>query len=281
MFCHYCGGANPDDARYCRTCGREIVWQAKASKAPTETAVKLGEMTGEQPGETPCPLCGKGIGTTKKQKELYGIRVCAACVQGFANRRHFAFLIDYSLMVLAVVSAASISGDPGSASTLSTVVFLACCILFLLRDGFNGHSPGKALLGLRVIDVSSGKPARALASLRRNLPLTIPILWLPMAFQLVKGPRLGDEYARTRVIWKKYSDKAPFSRLGPDNGARAQPRWTLTRILVCFLGAFFGLVMLMHGVNGVSSGQWARGALGLLLGALLLLGAWAVAKGRG
>ncbi len=41
MFCNYCGAPNPDDARYCRACGRSMNWNpaqtpaASPSTAPT------------------------------------------------------------------------------------------------------------------------------------------------------------------------------------------------------------------------------------------------------
>jgi len=84
-------------------------------------------------------------------------------------------------------------------------------LVWLCKDGLRGYSPGKAIVGVQVLDVASRKPTGLWASFKRNLPLVIPFMVLIVAFQLLRGPRTGDRWAHTRVIWRKYIDKAPFS----------------------------------------------------------------------
>ncbi|MCP3902337.1 MAG: hypothetical protein GY715_01770 [Planctomycetes bacterium] len=47
----------------------------------------------------------------------------------------------------------------------------------------------------------------------RNLPLLIPLAPLFIAFSLLKGKRLGDGWANTRVVWNKYEHHPLFTGL--------------------------------------------------------------------
>ena len=66
-------------------------------------------------------------------------------------------------------------------------------------------------MGLQVVDSVSREPIGFEQSFRRNLGLIIPIVPLIIASQMRRGPRCGDHWAGTTVIWKKYGDKAPFN----------------------------------------------------------------------
>jgi hypothetical protein len=94
---------------------------------------------------------------------------------------------------------------------VACIANLVGLLVWLCKDGLRGYSPGKAMAGVQVLDVASRKPAGLWASFKRNLPLAIPFMVLIVAFQLLRGPRTGDRWARTRVVWRKYIDKAPFS----------------------------------------------------------------------
>jgi uncharacterized RDD family membrane protein YckC len=82
--------------------------------------------------------------------------------------------------------------------------------VWLLKDGFNGYSPGKWMMGVQVVDADTGQGAGFGASFKRNLPLLIPFAPLVAAFQMSRGPRLGDGWANTRVVWKKHEGRGPF-----------------------------------------------------------------------
>lgn len=77
----------------------------------------------------------------------------------------------------------------------------AFLMLFLGRDTFGG-SPGKRLLGLRIIRVD-GAPVSLATSLVRNLPLLVPLWNLVEAASVLRrrdGRRPGDRAARTAVV---------------------------------------------------------------------------------
>jgi uncharacterized RDD family membrane protein YckC len=82
--------------------------------------------------------------------------------------------------------------------------------LWLFKDGLDGQSLGKRAMGLQVVDAGTGQGAGLGASFRRNLPMLIPFAPLVAAFQMTRGPRLGDGWANTRVIWKKHRGRGPF-----------------------------------------------------------------------
>ena len=127
-----------------------------------------------------CSLCGNDILTEKKSKLLYGHLVCKKCYNAFANRRQFAFFIDMViwriiLLVFAIgiatVSTTTIETKADESAGMLMVFFMFIwLIIFLIKDGFGGYSPGKALMRVQVIDTSSGKPIGLWPSFKRNLP---------------------------------------------------------------------------------------------------------------
>ena len=154
-----------------------------------------------------CPLCGKDKHMGKKARPLYGHLVCRKCYYAFANQRQFAYVVDIipwnsCLVIVLVLAGLSDNAIQGLALLLFPI--------FCLKDGFSGSSLGKAMMGVQVVDKTTGKPSDFGASFKRNLPLIIPFVPLIVAFQLCKGNRIGDGWSNTRVIWKKYRDKAPF-----------------------------------------------------------------------
>jgi len=73
-------------------------------------------------------------------------------------------------------------------------------------------SPGKRILGLKVINSVNGSPTGWGDSFKRNVILAVPVIPIVVIVQLFSGNglRLGDEWARTKVIWQQYADRAPF-----------------------------------------------------------------------
>jgi hypothetical protein len=94
------------------------------------------------------------------------------------------------------------------AQILQSPWFLAAGgVYLLLRDSVQGQSLGKALFGLVVISLETGKPATPASSVRRNLLLLLPGANIVAAFlemmtivRDVQGQRLGDRLAHTQVI---------------------------------------------------------------------------------
>lgn len=79
-----------------------------------------------------------------------------------------------------------------------------------MKDGFNGKSIGKAIFGLKVVNLKTNEPISFKSSFKRNLPILIPFVPLIVAFQLRKGTRMGDRWASSKVIWEKYKNTEPF-----------------------------------------------------------------------
>jgi uncharacterized RDD family membrane protein YckC len=118
-----------------------------------------------------------------------------------------AFLVDALTMSLVLVLPASLASYAtawigGSVKAIQIVWYVALGILMtgmLLRDGFHGRSPGKRLLGLRLL-TPRGEGCGYPRSLARNLPLILPLWNLVEVVLVVAGkPRTGDRLAQTTV----------------------------------------------------------------------------------
>ena len=197
-----------------------------------------------QPASAPqCCLCGNWL--QFGSKALYGYQVCPKCHSDFAWKRAFAYIIDIVivnvivgiLIVLMLIVGVAIVGigqggaNEDQAATAGGIIivfgYLGCLlmayVLIILRDGFNGMSPGKRILGLQVINTVSGVPAKVADSFKRNIILAVPMIPIVVIIQIFSGNglRLGDEWSQMKVIWKQYADRAPFLSL---SGIQAQAR---------------------------------------------------------
>lgn len=118
-----------------------------------------------------------------------------------------AFLTDALSVSIILILPASLASYAmawigGSVKAIQIVWYVAVAILMaaiLLRDGYRGRSPGKRLLGLRIVTPESEGCSYS-RSLLRNLPLVIPGWNLIEAVMVVMGKaRTGDRMARTIV----------------------------------------------------------------------------------
>ena len=118
-----------------------------------------------------------------------------------------AFLVDaLSIAVLLILPASAVSYAMawigGTVKAIQIVWWVALGILIvalLLRDGYHRRSPGKRLLGLRII-TPRGDGCGYGRSLVRNLPLVIAGWNLIELILVVRGKRrTGDRLARTTV----------------------------------------------------------------------------------
>jgi uncharacterized RDD family membrane protein YckC len=81
------------------------------------------------------------------------------------------------------------------------VAQILAVLLFLARDSAGG-SPGKKLLGLRLVS-ATGSPAGLAASLVRNLPLLVPgwnLIEMGSVIRRRDGRRPGDRLAGTMLV---------------------------------------------------------------------------------
>lgn len=174
-----------------------------------------------------CPLCDRDK-YMSRPKELYGHSVCKKCVNSFANRRQLAWFIDMLIIRIGILGvsffigylvAATIVSARGSVSDSDMAMFSAIdwgfflvgLLLVVCKDGFSGRSPGKVLTGVQVVDKDTLKPIGFMASMKRNWPTLIPIVPIICGMQLLKGPRWGDKFANTFVIWNRHADNPVFS----------------------------------------------------------------------
>ncbi len=158
----------------------------------------------------------------RRTKVLYGTPVCKRCYYRFANKRQLAYIIDSILwwpvsvaLVWGLVEVlATLPLDP----VLHEIVYIgftwvAFPLLFYCKDCFRGHSPGKWICGVRAIDRDTNEPIGIARSFKRNLPLLVPVMPVVVAFLLQKGHRLGDGWANSKVIWKRYANHPVFTGL--------------------------------------------------------------------
>jgi len=170
-----------------------------------------------------CPICSRPLPKYWNFKALYGVRVCKKCRNSLAYRRHAAYLVDnliislleQGIMLLLVMLPAS----PGNAPLLHLGAILSSIgyyVMLLARDGISGQSPGKALFGIQVVDAYSREPIGLGRSLKRNLPLLIPLIGVVVIIlTMAKGQRWGDRWANTMVIRKRYRHRVPYVLPGP------------------------------------------------------------------
>jgi uncharacterized RDD family membrane protein YckC/predicted RNA-binding Zn-ribbon protein involved in translation (DUF1610 family) len=173
-----------------------------------------------------CPICDRSV-REKRMRKLYTVPVCYKCSNGFANRRQFAWIVDYfGMLVLSTVVGLvmgfmfpQLSYSKRVATDVEKALWLVFSwvlipMLFACKDGFLGYSPGKWLCGVRVVDWNTREPISFLQSFKRNLILIVPVVPLLVAFQLLKGQRSGDKWARTCVVWQKRAHRMPFDPRG-------------------------------------------------------------------
>lgn len=169
--------------------------------------------------EPVCPLCRESK-RMRKAKPLYGVPICPKCYYKFANRRQVAYLLDWIVFQFAMFYAAlgigvALAAAQAPQNAIDNLGLLAAWLIFpmifFLKDGFSGHSPGKAIIGVQVVNPETFKPIGFVSSFKRNLPLLIPFMALIIAFLLQKGYRLGDGWAHSKVIWKKYANHPVFT----------------------------------------------------------------------
>ena len=186
----------------------------------------VGTISYARPVMHSCPLCRQ---RPVVAKTIYGHPVCKKCYYAFANRRQLGYLVDAILItipnVLISLAAVRLLEEMGLKDTAATLALLplslALMCIFIMKDGFNGGSPGKKLCGTQVLDDATGQPIGFIQSFKRNSILLvglIPVVGgiaslvviIGIAVQVAKGYRWGDRFAKTRVIWKKYAHLAVF-----------------------------------------------------------------------
>ena len=129
------------------------------------------------------------------------------------GERILAYLIDLVIMIIYVVFALLLLGGldvPGDQEWLfMSVIFLPLLLYFLLWETlWNGRSPGKAALDLRVVKLDGSKPAFSNYIVRWllrivDISITSGSVAVVTILMTGRGQRLGDLAAGTAVISEK------------------------------------------------------------------------------
>jgi uncharacterized RDD family membrane protein YckC len=209
-------GAVPEIAPYIPSTAAGVPTPVPPAPAMPQTAIPTTREARPAPDrDGACPLCGDTSKMGPRARSLYDYWICRKCSNAMANRRQLAWLLDvvglWAVLFVAAFAAGAFGAATGTDVTgLIRVLIWSLYGVWLLKDGFNGYSPGKWLMGVQVVDADTGQGAGFGASFKRNLPMLIPFAPLVAAFQMSRGPRLGDGWARTRVVWKKHEGRGPF-----------------------------------------------------------------------
>lgn len=154
--------------------------------------------------------------------------------------RILAFIVDMAIIVMYMIFSglimAGISGDRGSEIMYYMVLGLPPFLYFLLWETFwNGRSPGKAVLQIRVVKKDGSRPEFSNYLVRwllRFIDITLTSGGVAVVSILLngKGQRLGDLAAGTTVISEK-ERLSIYNTLAVDLPENYQPRYSQVSVL--------------------------------------------------
>jgi len=166
-------------------------------------------------------------------------------------RRISSMLLDHFLMCILIIPPAIIltiiSENIGMKMNdgMGFFVFFLIVFVYLNKDFFNGKSPAKRILGYRVINRKTEKPATELQCFVRNL--TICVAW---PLEVVVGfinpeRRIGDFIANTKVV---ESEKEKLKSIWTDLKSTTLK---LNFIGILIIGGiyFYGLSLILPNLN--------------------------------
>ncbi|QIE58122.1 RDD family protein [Rasiella rasia] len=132
---------------------------------------------------------------------------------GGVGERVLAFIIDYAIIFLYIILVSIALGALGLDDDFVFLVYMTVglpifCYSLLWETFWNGRSPGKALMKLRVVKLDGSKPAFSNYFIRWllriiDIGVTSGALALVTVLLNGKGQRLGDIAAATTVITEK------------------------------------------------------------------------------
>jgi uncharacterized RDD family membrane protein YckC len=156
------------------------------------------------------PYCSKCRAKPFK-KQFY---LCRKCQVGMHNRRFLALILDTVLLFYIpyalAIAALGMSGMMGDPATVQITVFGVYLVFYALLFGFGrdalfgGASPGKRMMGLRVVKTQDGETRLSYGQgVVRWLSQFIPVFNLVDAIAPYYDPllrRYGDRWGKTRVL---------------------------------------------------------------------------------
>ncbi|MDC8003925.1 RDD family protein [Aureisphaera galaxeae] len=172
-------------------------------------------------------------------------------ISRIANKNHrfhriSSMLLDHIIMTYVIVlpiALVMILGATGVVQLSDRVIeipFFVVMFIYFNKDFVNGKSPTKRLMGYRVIDRKTEKPATELQCFIRNL---VAIAWPIEAIVGFMNPtrRIGDFIANTKVV---RSEKQKLKTIWVELKNK-EWKWSILLILVVGVVYFYGLNFLM------------------------------------
>jgi uncharacterized RDD family membrane protein YckC len=122
-----------------------------------------------------------------------------------SGRRFVAHLVDgllYTVVFVVLILAAGATNDVILVVTFVLGLTVLHVAYFVVLQRRNGRTPGKALVGIRVVDASGQVPTTG-ALVRRTIPLVVEYVYvIALVGMLTSGyrQRFGDRWGRTYVV---------------------------------------------------------------------------------
>jgi uncharacterized RDD family membrane protein YckC len=124
-----------------------------------------------------------------------------------------------------------LAGESGKQGAWIVINIVAAIVLFIVLPGVKGYTPGKAIMGIRLVN-AEGRPPGILRALLRNIlwivdgfPYFIPALTgFIVALNSERNQRVGDMAASTFVVDKNFAGQ-PVGAIaaGPAGGQYGAP----------------------------------------------------------
>lgn len=138
-------------------------------------------------------------------------------------RRTGAFLIDEALAVVAAIVTMFVLAGGISLST-ALVALLGWLVAFAALQAVTAATPGKHLVGLRVVTASGDRAGPRRSAIRSaawaidGFPYVVPLVGYAAAFGDRDAQRLGDRWAGTYVVPTELVGQPPFTVAFPADG---------------------------------------------------------------
>lgn len=207
MTCPQCKTQNADDVNFCQRCGTRL--QVSASSQATSAPNPAYRYESGASSEPPQGYSGYQSSVAPAPSPAHQ----AGLVPADKLIRWLAWVIDH-LLVMFIIPIALIP-------LIGGLIVGALLVAFWLMRDVKGASPGKQLLGLRVVG-KDGLPATREALIKRNLPfglphivqiipylgivlsyiISFPINVIEAIMVVATGERIGDRIAGTMVVKK-------------------------------------------------------------------------------
>lgn len=177
MFCPKCSHDNPVEALFCGNCGLRLDTSTTTATLPAPYNPVTSEV-----------VAAPVLETRYVRYAGFWVRLLAA-------------VVDISILIVVTVIASLLPMGSFGSSALFWVLSIAYFVLF---TGLRGQTPGKMLVGIRVVDADGNQPGLARAAVRESFGKLCSGLVFYLGFLWVAwdASKQGwhDKLARTYVL---------------------------------------------------------------------------------